>query len=58
MNPQENEERLRVGFSQEMIVEDTGGNITVNFPDTKNFISEIKRKRNAQKLHQILKRKL
>ncbi|MFO8017083.1 MAG: hypothetical protein R6U96_00465 [Promethearchaeia archaeon] len=58
MKPKQNDDRLRVGFSQEMIVEDTGKNITVQFPDTQNFISEIERKKNRQNLHNILKRKL
>lgn len=58
MNTQENNDKLRVGFSQEMTFEDNGGNITVNFPDTQKFISEIEQKRNAQKLHKILQRKL
>ena len=47
----------RIKFSQIMTIDDTGGDITVVFPDTNEFIAKMDRQRNAEKLHDILKRK-
>ena len=46
----------RIKFSQIMTIDDTGGDITVVFPDTNEFIAKMDRQRNAEKLHDILKR--
>lgn len=46
----------RIKFSQIMTIDDTGGDITVVFPDTNEFIAKMDQQRNAEKLHDILKR--
>ena len=44
----------RIKFSQIMTIDDDGGDITVVFPDTTEFIAKMERQRNAEKLHDIL----
>ena len=46
----------RIKFSQIMTIDDTGGDITVVFPDTNEFIAKMDQQRNSEKLHDILKR--
>ena len=54
----ENDDNMnrRIKFSQIMTIDDTGGDITVVFPDTNEFIAKMDQQRNAEKLHDILKR--
>ena len=46
----------RIKFSQIMTIDDTGGDITVVFTDTNEFISKIDQQRNAEKLHDNIKK--
>ena len=47
---------LGIKFSQTIVI-DEGGNIKIHFPSTQDFIAQIERKRNTEKLHNILKKK-
>ena len=44
------------GFSKVITIEDDGEDMVYVFPKTTEFISEIQKKRNAEKLHRMLKR--
>ncbi len=56
MTIKEDEINKSIKFSQIMTIDDTGGDITVVFPDTTEFIAKMERQRNAEKLHDILQR--
>ena len=44
------------GFSKVITFDDDGDDMVYVFPKTTEFIAEIQKKQNAEKLHQILKR--
>jgi hypothetical protein len=47
---------IRASFSKEIIQNNEYNQTSYLFPDTENFISEIRMKRNAEKLFNVLKR--
>ena len=56
MTVNEDDINKRIVFSKILTIDDTGGDITVVFPDKTEFIAKMDRQRNAEKLHEILKR--
>lgn len=46
----------RKGYSKTITVDDDGDGTTYVFPNTSEFLAEIQRKRNAEKLYKILNR--
>ncbi|MHA1146675.1 MAG: hypothetical protein ACTSR8_00335 [Promethearchaeota archaeon] len=46
------------GFSKIITIEDNGEDTVYVFPKTTEFITEIQKKQNAEKLHHILKRSI
>lgn len=46
----------QVSYSKVITIDDNDGENVYIFPDTKGFLNGIQKKRNAEKLHDVLRR--